>query len=53
VMSMEAVRTSETSVNFNEHAERNIREDSRVRSLRCENLEAHLFGINNIKLERL
>jgi hypothetical protein len=37
----EAVRTSETSVNFCHTARRNIPEDSRLHTLRRENMKSH------------
>jgi hypothetical protein len=38
---MEAVRASETSVNFNVTTRRCIPEDSKIPSRRCENLKSH------------
>jgi hypothetical protein len=38
---MEAIRTSETSVNFNVITQRYISEDSKLHTRRCENLKSH------------
>jgi hypothetical protein len=40
---MEAVRTSETLVNFNVTTLRNIPEDSKLHTRRHENLKSHIF----------
>jgi hypothetical protein len=42
VLMMEAVRTSETSVNFNVNTRRYIPKDSKVHTHRCENLKSHI-----------
>jgi hypothetical protein len=41
-MIIETVGTSETSVSFHQTTRRNIPEDSRLRTLRRENLKAHV-----------
>jgi len=47
---MEVVRTSETSVNFNETTRRYIPEDSKLHTRRRENLKSHIllhfFGLS-------
>jgi hypothetical protein len=40
-LQMEAVSTSETSVNFYQTTRRNIPEDSHLHTRRCENLKSH------------
>jgi hypothetical protein len=43
---MEAVRPSETSVNFYETTQRNIPEDSHLHTRRRENLNSHLISFH-------
>jgi hypothetical protein len=45
---MEAIRTSETSVNFNLTAQRYIPEDSKVHTRR-KNLKSHKLGFYSVK----
>jgi hypothetical protein len=42
---MEAVRTSETSVNFNVTTRRYIPEDSKLHTRRLENLKSHILNM--------
>jgi membrane-bound lytic murein transglycosylase MltF len=47
---MEAVRSSETSVNFYQTTRRNIPEDSHLHTRRRENLKSHYYFIYRFKL---
>jgi hypothetical protein len=49
VLMMEAVRTSETSVNFNVTTRRYIPEDSKLHIRRLENLKSHMLRLSSSK----
>jgi hypothetical protein len=48
---MEVVRTSETSVHFNETTRRYIPESTKLHTRRHENLKSHMVHIGLVKIE--